>query len=352
MLEIRLLGQFHISFDGKPVDISSRNDQSLLAYLILNAGTAFRREHLAGLFWPDSDESNAKSYLRHTLWRLRKAFTEADPSAPDYLQAKKITITFAPGHSYWIDTVVLANEAGTSLEDLLATTQVYAGELLPGFYDEWVVLEREQLRAIFDRKMQRLLDQLQSARRWQELIRQAERWISMGDSPEPAYRALIRAHAGLGDVSGALAAYNRCVNALELGLGVELSAQTVLLADKVRSGQPLDTPAPGGAIRGYQLLEPVGQGGYGIVYHALQPSVDRDVAVKVIQPQYANRPDFIRRFEAEAQLIARLEHPRIVPLYDFWREPDGAFLVMRWMRGGDLRSLLKTGPVDLDRAVG
>ena len=352
MLEIRLLGQFHISFDGKPVDISSRSDQSLLAYLILNAGTAFRREHLAGLFWPDSDESNAKSYLRHTLWRLRKAFTEADPSAPDYLQAKKITITFAPGHSYWIDTVVLADEAGTSLEDLLATTQVYAGELLPGFYDEWVVLEREQLRAIFDRKMQRLLDQLQSARCWQELIRQAERWISMGDSPEPAYRALIRAHAGLGDVSGALAAYNRCVNALELGLGVELSAQTVLLADKVRSGQPLDTPAPGGAIRGYQLLEPVGQGGYGIVYHALQPSVDRDVAVKVIQPQYANRPDFIRRFEAEAQLIARLEHPRIVPLYDFWREPDGAFLVMRWMRGGDLRSLLKTGPVDLEHAVG
>ena len=174
----------------------------------------------------------------------------------------------------------------------------------------------------------------------------------MGDNPEPAYRGLIRAYAMLGDVSGALAAYERCMMALELGLGVEPSAETVRLVRQVRSGKPLEQAAPGGAIRGYQLLEPLGQGGYGIVYRARQPSVGREVAIKVIQPQYANIADFIRRFEAEAQLIARLEHPQIVPLYDYWREPEGAYLVMRWMRGGDLRTRLKAGPVDLERAVG
>lgn len=62
-----------------------------------------------------------------------------------------------------------------------------------------------------------------------------------------------------------------------------------------------------------------------MVFRAVQTGVNREVAVKVIQPQYANQPDFIRRFEAEAQLIARLEHPYIVPLYDYWREEDGAF---------------------------
>ena len=56
-------------------------------------------------------------------------------------------------------------------------------------------------------------------------------------------------------------------------------------------------------------------------------------------PQYANQPDFIRRFEAEAQLVARLEHPHIVPLYDYWREPGVAYLVMRLLRGGSLRTV-------------
>ncbi len=61
--------------------------------------------------------------------------------------------------------------------------------------------------------------------------------------------------------------------------------------------------------------------------------------------------DFIRRFEAEAQVIARLEHPNIVPLYDYWRESDGAFLVMRFMRGGSLEGLLQEGPLELTTAL-
>ncbi len=61
----------------------------------------------------------------------------------------------------------------------------------------------------------------------------------------------------------------------------------------------------GQVIKGYELQERIGQGGLGAVYRAFQPIVDREVAIKVILPQYANHPDFIRRFEVEAQLIAR-----------------------------------------------
>jgi len=100
--------------------------------------------------------------------------------------------------------------------------------------------------------------------------------------------------------------------------------------------------------RSYQLREPIGAGGFGAVYRAEQPGVGREVAVKVILPVYANHPEFIRRFEAEAQIVARLEHPHIVPLYDFWREPDGAYLVMRYMRGGSLHAALAGGPLPLD----
>ena len=86
----------------------------------------------------------------------------------------------------------------------------------------------------------------------------------------------------------------------------------------------------------------------GVIYRAVQPVVEREVAVKIILPRYANQPEFIRCFEAEAQIVAQLEHPHIVPLYDYWREPNVALLVMRLLRGGSLRSLLEKGAPPLD----
>ena len=99
-----------------------------------------------------------------------------------------------------------------------------------------------------------------------------------------------------------------------------------------------------GHIAGYDLAEQIGIGGFGAVYKAYQPELERDVAIKVILPEYAAHPDFIRRFEIEAQMIARLEHLHIVPLYDYWRDPGGAYLVMRSLRGGNLRGVLMNQP--------
>lgn len=111
------------------------------------------------------------------------------------------------------------------------------------------------------------------------------------------------------------------------------------------------TDLTGQTIRGYEVLETIGQGGFGAVYRAFQPSIAREVAIKVILPSYANQPEFIRRFETEAQLVARLEHPFVVPLFDYWRDPDGAYLVMRLIRGGSLRSLLEQERLSSDRAI-
>jgi len=102
----------------------------------------------------------------------------------------------------------------------------------------------------------------------------------------------------------------------------------------------------GQVIKGYELVEFIARGGFGAVYRANQPQVNREVAVKIILPEFANRTDFIRRFETEAQVVARLEHPHIIPLYDYWRDADGAYLVMRWLRGGNLRDVLKKGVWD------
>src|SRR5688572_5793327 len=108
----------------------------------------------------------------------------------------------------------------------------------------------------------------------------------------------------------------------------------------------------GQVIKGYELREQLGKGGFGAVYRAFQSSVGREVAIKVILPEFANHPDFIRRFESEAQLVARLEHPFIVPLFDYWREPTGAYLVMRIFKGGSLTDLLeREGKMSPERAL-
>lgn len=107
----------------------------------------------------------------------------------------------------------------------------------------------------------------------------------------------------------------------------------------------------GTTIKGYELRERIGAGGMGAVYRAYQATLGREVAIKIILPGFANQPDFIRRFEAEAQIIARLEHPHIVPLYDYWREPEGAYLVMRYLRAGSVKDALAQENYNLESAA-
>ena len=160
MLEVMLLGQFDVRRDGTPIVIPSRPAQSLLAYLMLNAGTTHRREKLAGLLWPASSEENARSNLRKELWRLRKALATGAPSEQPYLLADDMSITFNPASDYWLDVSILecgASQRATT-DDLLNLLAHYRGELLPGFYDDWAVLERERLQAVFEQEVQRLLE--------------------------------------------------------------------------------------------------------------------------------------------------------------------------------------------------
>jgi serine/threonine protein kinase/DNA polymerase III delta prime subunit len=98
----------------------------------------------------------------------------------------------------------------------------------------------------------------------------------------------------------------------------------------------------GRTIKGYELRDRIGSGSFGVVYRAYQPAVKREVAIKVILPERASSPNFVHRFEGEAQLVARMEHPYIVPLYDFWRDAEGAFLVMRLLPTS-LRKALQKG---------
>jgi predicted ATPase/DNA-binding SARP family transcriptional activator len=244
-LEVRLLGAFEISHGGKTIAITSRPAQSLFAYLILNAGALHRREKLAGLLWPDSLEETARENLRHALWRMRKAFPTT--VAAEYVRSDDLSIGFNASALYWLDAaeVEKLNET-TSADSLIATLSVYRGELLPGFYDEWVVLEREHISSLFEHHMARLMSMLQEQKRWLDLLDWGERWIRLGQKPEPAYRALMVAHAAHGDLSKVAVTYERCVKSLR-ELGIQPSEQTRALYQSLKTEKPslrTDTAVP------------------------------------------------------------------------------------------------------------
>jgi len=235
MLEVRLLGTFDVKHKDKSIGITSRPAQSLFAYLILNAGTSHRREKLAGMLWPDSLEETARDNLRHALWRVRKALESG--SSTRFLHADDLTISFKTSSDYRLDAEELEQVSEqASADELMAVLSQYQGELLPGFYEEWVVSEREHLASMFEHHMAQLMSLLEKENRWLDILDWGERWLTLGQRPEPAYRALMSAHAAKGDMSKVAATYERCVKSLrELGIGP--SEQTRLLYEGLRAGK-------------------------------------------------------------------------------------------------------------------
>lgn len=101
----------------------------------------------------------------------------------------------------------------------------------------------------------------------------------------------------------------------------------------------------------YRIEKEIGRGGMATVYRAHQPGLNRSVAVKVLPPHYAAELGFIDRFQREAEAIARLEHPHILPVYDSGQEGDYAYLVMRYIEGSRTLADAMSQPMSFDQVV-
>ncbi len=98
--------------------------------------------------------------------------------------------------------------------------------------------------------------------------------------------------------------------------------------------------ADGANLGSYRILGPLGQGGMARVYRAFQPSLRREVAIKVIDARLAAHESFRARFRREAEVLARLEHPNILPVFDYGESDGTAYIVYRYIAGGELKGLL------------
>lgn len=237
MLHFSLLGRYDVRLNDEPLVLSLRPVQLLLAYLLLNREKKLRREQLAGILWPDYTETSARKNLRNSVYRLRKAIGD------DYLVADRGSVAFNTEAAFWLDVAQLEEAtAAEEIESLIQAVGLYQGELLPGFYEDWILRERERFQSVFDRQMQGLLERLNAAGRWSESLTWAEHWISQGRAPEPAYRTLMQAHAALGDQASMAQAYQRVRQALEEALGVPLAAETERLYQELLAGDTKALP--------------------------------------------------------------------------------------------------------------
>jgi len=110
-----------------------------------------------------------------------------------------------------------------------------------------------------------------------------------------------------------------------------------------------------GAVLGdrYLIISQIGEGGMGAVYRAQHTTLKRELAIKVLLPEFGGRDEFVRRFEREAESASRLSHPHIIAVTDFGRTPEGLlFLAMEYLDGRSLTSIIREGPLGVPRALG
>ena len=228
---ISLLGSFELEINSRPVRLPTHKVEGLLAYLVIHRKVQ-NRERLAALFWGDSTDELARRSLRTALSALRKELGD------DFVIADRETIQLNPDFSMWVDVRELEKQVeGISNID----PDIYRGDLLQDFYDEWVPVSREHYRALFIDSLQKNIQNLKTNGEYQRAIILAEKIVSIDSVNEQAYQHLIFCQYALGNRSAALKSYADCVSQLIDQLGVEPSEDTIVLYEQVKKSTASNT---------------------------------------------------------------------------------------------------------------
>ncbi|MFK8024255.1 MAG: protein kinase [Ilumatobacter sp.] len=353
---IRVFG--HIGVDGAdgPINIGGPRQRRLLALLAVRVGTVVDIGWLAEYLWTDEDRPDAtEPAIRTYVSRLRQAlpselgdWVETVPSGyrlaapPDQVEHRRFAALRASATTARTDEDPLT--AVTLLDEAL---ELWRGEPFRELEDlDWALSEIAQLQ----------LDRLEMREeRWEAALALGRHTQITGelaaftaehrqrDRAAQQYAIALHRSGRTAEALRSIADFRRRLaeeSGLDLSHGMDELERAIFADDPSLRVEQLGRP-----LRGYRLLEEAGSGAFSVVWRGEQPSVRREVAIKQIRAELASQPEFIRRFEAEAHLVARLEHPHIVPLIDFWRDPDSAYLVMRWLPGGTLERRLDDGPL-------
>ena len=372
-VQIKVLGSLEFERAGSLVDLGSFKQRSLLALLLINANRIVSTDRILDELWGDSGPGKQNALWVHVS-NLRSAL---EPDRPPRSEGT-ILLTRAPGYLVRVDAVdldsarfeaLVAEGRGLLSSDPPAAAIVFAealglwrGRPFEEFlYESFAQAEIARLEALRLDAVEGRIEADLARGLSHQLVGELRALVREHPLRERFTALLMMALYRSQRQAEALRVYNDLRNRLAADLGIDPSEPLRNLEEQIITADPRlermpsawipGGPEPGLAVRGYELRSKLGEGRFGTVFRAFQPAMGREVAIKVIRPELANSPAFIRRFEAEANLVAGLELANVVPLYDFWREPDAAFLVEKLITGGDLAGLVSRGPLPADRVI-
>ena len=251
--EFYILGPAKFIRNGKTIRLHSAKATALLAYLVCRPNIAHSRTVLATLLWGGFPDAKARQSLRQALYSLRRALGEL---AELCLAIDSQSITFSPSPQFQVDSLEFDRQVNDG--SLQSAVNLYRGTLLEGItlddcpeFDEWLYLERDRVLQRMISALQGLLDQRLSAGQAVEAIKLGRRFVSLDTLNEGAYRRLMRAFAGQGDLDGMRRTYRQCRAILQRELGLEPAVETTSLYEQLLSPAPvphthppLPSPAP------------------------------------------------------------------------------------------------------------
>jgi DNA-binding SARP family transcriptional activator len=212
------------------VDALPRCAQRLIAHLCLCGRPS--RAAVAGELWPDAPEDHAQGSLRSALWRVQKA-------APGLVDVSGGALGLARGVRVDVrefrDWAQRAMDPNTLVDGVTASEWAQGGELLPGWYDDWVLLERERLRQLRLHAFEVLADKLAAVGRYGEAVQVAYAAVRAEPLRESAHRAVVRVHLAEGNLAEAGRAYAAFRDLLADELGV---VPTILMEELLLRGTP------------------------------------------------------------------------------------------------------------------
>jgi len=226
-LRVHLLGRFRIERGRDTIRLSTRKAELLLAYLVLNPGFHFR-ERIAALFWRDSSDESARASLRNALAILRRQVDS------DLLVTDRQTVELAADFPLWVDALQFRTEARRFLESpspdqSRVPLDLYADDLLVDSYEDWVLVERRDLRALYLDALVELAHQMRSHAEYEDANRFASLALHHDRANERAHQHLMFCHLAVGNRAAALRQFESCLTAMAEELGVEPSDATYKL---------------------------------------------------------------------------------------------------------------------------
>jgi DNA-binding SARP family transcriptional activator len=220
LVRVTLLNTFGLTCDGAPVDLPLRV-QRLIAFVALHPHPLLR-PYVAGSLWPQTFDERAYANLRSVLWRLHRVGLGVVEAAHQQLRLR------ADVRVDLRDAELLARRVlhGDCAEGPDVDPSLLARDLLPDWYDDWVMIERECFRQLRLHALDALCDQLLIAGRLHEALEAG--LSSMAGEPlrESAHRGLIRVHLADGNPGEALRQYRFCQHLLRTRLGIDPSERT------------------------------------------------------------------------------------------------------------------------------